>query len=282
MFVNQLFLGHAFTTMLVYIWSRRNPYFRLNFFGLINFQAPYLPWVLLGFSLILGNSVIVDIVVSGRDTTLVTSFNEGVTLPVATPPVMSFSSFAPLPPFLPAQGRPPVPWPQWFRMFETFLLASVASDFTPERRKALLLQSLGIEGQHIFFTLPPPPPPGSATETDEVKKLAAAPSSYDQAVAASQASPFILREPASSCSFVAMDDSLRDQFMEGISSENLREHLLLKGHRSLFPRAVLLAQQLEQAAQQDRELVPGHVQQLTSRGRRFPRGSTRPRSAFMR
>ncbi|XP_050025393.1 derlin-2 isoform X1 [Dermacentor andersoni] len=62
MFVNQLFLGHAFTTMLVYIWSRRNPYFRLNFFGLINFQAPYLPWVLLGFSLILGNSVIVDIV----------------------------------------------------------------------------------------------------------------------------------------------------------------------------------------------------------------------------
>lgn len=61
-FVNQLFLGHAFTTMLVYIWSRRNPYFRLNFFGLINFQAPYLPWVLLGFSLLLGNSVVVDLI----------------------------------------------------------------------------------------------------------------------------------------------------------------------------------------------------------------------------
>ncbi|XP_002735994.1 derlin-2-like [Saccoglossus kowalevskii] len=61
LFVNLVFLGQAFTLMLVYIWSRRNPYVRLNFFGLMNFQAPYLPWVLLAFSLLLGNSVIVDI-----------------------------------------------------------------------------------------------------------------------------------------------------------------------------------------------------------------------------
>ena len=60
-FVNLVFLGSAFTIMLVYIWSRRNPYVRMNFFGLMNFQAPYLPWVLLGFSLLLGNSIIVDI-----------------------------------------------------------------------------------------------------------------------------------------------------------------------------------------------------------------------------
>ncbi|GIX77813.1 derlin-2 [Caerostris extrusa] len=55
------FLGQAFTIMLVYVWSRRNPYVRMNFFGLLNFQAPYLPWVLLAFSLLLGNSVIVDL-----------------------------------------------------------------------------------------------------------------------------------------------------------------------------------------------------------------------------
>lgn len=61
LFVNLVFLGSAFTIMLVYVWSRRNPYVRMNFFGLMNFQAPYLPWVLLGFSLLLGNSVIVDI-----------------------------------------------------------------------------------------------------------------------------------------------------------------------------------------------------------------------------
>merc|ERR1712154_574100 len=54
-------LGQAFTIMLVYVWARRNPMVRMNFFGLLTFQAPYLPWVLLGFSLLLGNSVSVDL-----------------------------------------------------------------------------------------------------------------------------------------------------------------------------------------------------------------------------
>lgn len=61
LFVNIVFLGSALTIMLVYVWSRRNPYVRMNFFGLLNFQAPYLPWVLLAFSLLLGNSIIVDL-----------------------------------------------------------------------------------------------------------------------------------------------------------------------------------------------------------------------------
>lgn len=79
LFVNIVFLGSALTIMLVYVWSRRNPFvryvinrrmkkkkklrfiFRMNFFGLLNFQAPYLPWVLFAFSLLLGNSIIVDL-----------------------------------------------------------------------------------------------------------------------------------------------------------------------------------------------------------------------------
>uniref|UniRef100_A0A1B6C6I4 Derlin n=1 Tax=Clastoptera arizonana TaxID=38151 RepID=A0A1B6C6I4_9HEMI len=60
-FINLLFLGQAFTIMLVYVWSRRNPFIMMNFFGLISFQAPYLPWVLLGFSVLLGNPVWVDL-----------------------------------------------------------------------------------------------------------------------------------------------------------------------------------------------------------------------------
>jgi len=60
-FVNLLFLGQAFTIMLVYVWSRRNPLVRMNFFGLFNFFAPYLPWVLFAFSLLLGNPVYVDL-----------------------------------------------------------------------------------------------------------------------------------------------------------------------------------------------------------------------------
>lgn len=61
LFVHMLFLGHAFTMMLVYVWSRRNPFIRMSFFGLITFQAPYLPYVLCGFSILLGSSATVDI-----------------------------------------------------------------------------------------------------------------------------------------------------------------------------------------------------------------------------
>lgn len=60
-FVNLLFLGQAFTIMLVYVWSRRNPLIRMNFFGIFEFEAPYLPYVLLGFSVVLGNTVVVDV-----------------------------------------------------------------------------------------------------------------------------------------------------------------------------------------------------------------------------
>ena len=47
--------------MQVYVWSRRNPYMTLSFLGIMNFTAPYLPWVLLGFSVILGSSPGVDL-----------------------------------------------------------------------------------------------------------------------------------------------------------------------------------------------------------------------------
>lgn len=61
-FVNLLFFGQAFTIMLVYIWSRRNPSVRMNFFGLTTFQAPYLPWVLLVCTILLGSSTVVDLI----------------------------------------------------------------------------------------------------------------------------------------------------------------------------------------------------------------------------
>nr|XP_023502724.1 derlin-3-like isoform X1 [Equus caballus] len=55
------FLGQALTAMLVYVWSRRSPRVRVNFFHLLTFQAPFLPWALMGFSLLLGNSILVDL-----------------------------------------------------------------------------------------------------------------------------------------------------------------------------------------------------------------------------
>ena len=50
-------LGSAVVSMTVYIWSYRNPKARLNWFG-FNFWAPYFPWVLLGFGLLMGNSIL--------------------------------------------------------------------------------------------------------------------------------------------------------------------------------------------------------------------------------
>ncbi|KAI8917090.1 Derlin [Powellomyces hirtus] len=49
------FLSSPLTFMLVYVWSRRNSSIRMNFLGVFNFNAPYLPWVLLGFTVLLNN-----------------------------------------------------------------------------------------------------------------------------------------------------------------------------------------------------------------------------------
>jgi hypothetical protein len=54
--VHLMFLGSSLTFMMVYVWSRRNPDVRLNFLGVLNFNAPMLPWVLMIFSLLLNNS----------------------------------------------------------------------------------------------------------------------------------------------------------------------------------------------------------------------------------
>ena len=51
-FFSMDFLGSALSSSLVYIWSRRNPETRLSFLGILVFTAPYLPWVLMAFSLI--------------------------------------------------------------------------------------------------------------------------------------------------------------------------------------------------------------------------------------
>ncbi|PSR83310.1 putative endoplasmic reticulum protein [Coniella lustricola] len=51
--VGMEFLGHPLSSTFVYIWARRNPDTRLSFLGLLVFTAPYLPWVLMGFSLVL-------------------------------------------------------------------------------------------------------------------------------------------------------------------------------------------------------------------------------------
>jgi Derlin-2/3 len=60
-FINIQFLGSSLTFMMVYVWGRRNRYVNLSFLGIFNFTAPYLPWVLLAFSVVLRSSPVVDL-----------------------------------------------------------------------------------------------------------------------------------------------------------------------------------------------------------------------------
>lgn len=59
--VNVMFFGSSLTFMMVYLWSKRNPAMQIGLFGLLAFSAPYLPWALLGFSLLLGHDVTSDV-----------------------------------------------------------------------------------------------------------------------------------------------------------------------------------------------------------------------------
>lgn len=54
------FLGSSLTFMMVYVWGRRNEDVRMSFLGIFPFTAPYLPWVMLAFSVLLGNSPTID------------------------------------------------------------------------------------------------------------------------------------------------------------------------------------------------------------------------------
>lgn len=59
-FIHLMFFGSSLTFMLVYLWGRRNPHMQVSLMGLLHFQAPYLPWVLLAFSFLLGHDVTSD------------------------------------------------------------------------------------------------------------------------------------------------------------------------------------------------------------------------------
>lgn len=49
-----LFMGSALSFAMTYIWSRRNPDVQMSMFGLLEFKAPYMSFVMLAFSFVLG------------------------------------------------------------------------------------------------------------------------------------------------------------------------------------------------------------------------------------
>lgn len=61
LFVRMAFLGPALLMMLIYVWSQHNQHAHVTLLGLFYFRASRLPYVLLILSLLLGESVLVDI-----------------------------------------------------------------------------------------------------------------------------------------------------------------------------------------------------------------------------
>ncbi|KAH8042650.1 hypothetical protein HPB51_025153 [Rhipicephalus microplus] len=171
---------------------------------------------------------------------------------------MAFAGIAPPDPFLPTPGRLVQPWFRWHDMFKVYLLASGASEFSPERRKALLLHSLGPEGQRIFNNMSI----SQAAKKTEEEGTEATPDVYDSVVTALakhfdatcklvgerhrfhrriqfpgesiQEYVTALTELAARCSFMSQEESLRDQFVAGVSSHRIRERLLLEGSSLSF------------------------------------------------
>ncbi|KAH0453340.1 hypothetical protein IEQ34_017664 [Dendrobium chrysotoxum] len=60
-FANIFFLSSSLSFMMVYVWSRHNPLIHMSFLGLFTFRAAHLPWVLLVFSILVGTSTWVDL-----------------------------------------------------------------------------------------------------------------------------------------------------------------------------------------------------------------------------
>jgi len=61
-FVSAHFLGNSLTFMMTYVWGRRNEDIRMSFLGVFSFTAPYLPWVMLAFSVLLRNPITTDLI----------------------------------------------------------------------------------------------------------------------------------------------------------------------------------------------------------------------------
>lgn len=206
---------------------------------------------------------------------------------------MAFAGLAPPEPFLPTPGLPSVPWPQWHGMFNVYLLATGAAEFLPERRKALLLHCLGAEGQRIFNTLPDTNPPSTAQDTG--KDATSKPDVYAIGVTSlaqhfattsnlvierhrfhrrfqspgQSVHDFVaaLRELATPCCFASLE-ALRDQFVTGVSSNRVRERLLLEGSSLPFSTAVQIALQQGQAAEQMKEFSAS-VQPVSARPSKY-------------
>ncbi|KAM7307487.1 uncharacterized protein ISCGN_011123 [Ixodes scapularis] len=190
------------------------------------------------------------------------------------------------PPFLATPGPACVPRRQWKLAFLNYLEAVGGDDFAPKRRKAILLNALGLEGQRIYNSVAPATPASvikekgkeGVTEGHDEKNV------FDEALAvldnhfstatnelmerhrfrqrrqmpgeAFEAYAAALRELSSDCNFgEAADKTIRDQLLEGTASQQIRERLLFEGTSLTLNRAIDPGRHIEQTQRELKEFA---------------------------
>ena len=175
-----------------------------------------------------------------------------------------FRSLSAPPAFLPTSGAPELPWEQWRKAFEVYLLASGADDLPDKRKRALLLHCLGCEGQNVFSNLK------DAGDTYKAAMVALEAHFAPKVNVVSERYKFrqrcqlphetteeyanVLRGLASRCKFgTLMEEMVRDQIIEKTKMPRLRERLLIESDLTL-EKTLVLAAQSEAATLQAREM----------------------------
>ena len=175
-----------------------------------------------------------------------------------------FRSLSAPPAFLPTPGAPELPWEQWRKAFEVYLLASGADDLPDKRKRALLLHCLGCEGQNVFSNLK------DAGDTYKAAMVALEAHFAPKVNVVSERYKFrqrcqlphetteeyanVLRGLASRCKFgTLMEEMVRDQIIEKTKMPRLRERLLIESdltlEKTLVLAATLQAREMEASAQ---------------------------------
>ncbi|KFD64423.1 hypothetical protein M514_23447 [Trichuris suis] len=171
--------------------------------------------------------------------------------------IAQVNAFVPPTPFLEHPGEPVIPFRTWIRIFNNYSLAAFPAKLCDERKQAILLNSLDVEGQRLFYALPPPEPTYEATlralelfftqkvnvyaERHRFQSRHQVPNeSVDHYIVS-------LRELVSLCAFGPLEDEMiRDQLVEGTSSSSIRERLLSLCELTL-ETALTVARQMESA-----------------------------------
>lgn len=187
------------------------------------------------------------------------------------------NSLSPPPCFLPVPAASPaIPWTQWFPLFENFILASGASNYNADRRKAILLHCLGAEGQRTFNSMTEDfiavedgdsvyvkavkmlkehfsPIMNVVVERYNFRKRCQLPNEpVDQYITA-------LRELVVTCAYDGLtNDMIRDQLVEKTNSHRIRDRLLMAKQLTLN-KAIEIARHTEQAIKEAKSLTEGEA-----------------------